>query len=113
MLRQNISGACLGLLSSPLPDLCIQSAWILGNLASESPACATNLLSAGVPEKLSKTIKGYIEVDPASANTPQTATILWTINSLEKADPYNFDRSLVRPSCLSDFSYILKNHAEI
>jgi hypothetical protein len=96
-IRQNIFGTCITLLSSPLPDLCIQSAWILGNLACESPAYATKCISAGVPEKLVENIKSYIEMDRSSTNTPQTATIIWTINSLEKGHPYLLDENLVRP----------------
>lgn len=97
-IRQNIFGTCLTLLSSPLPDLCIQSAWILGNLACESPAYATKLIIAGVPEILAKTLKGSVEMDRASTNTPQTATIVWTINSLERGAPYLLEEHLVRPS---------------
>ena len=96
-IRQNISGVCLRLLSSPLPDQCIQSAWILGNLACESTAYATSFISAGVPEQLVRSIKHYIDVDRSSTNTPQTATIIWTLNSLEKGGPYLLDENLVRP----------------
>lgn len=96
-IRQNISGVCLRLLSSPLPDQCVQSAWILGNLACESTAYATSFINGGVPEKLLESIKHYIDVDRSSANTPQTATIIWTLNSLEKGGPYLLAENLVRP----------------
>ena len=106
-MRQNIFGTCLRLLSSPHLDLCIQSAWILGNLACESTVYATRFITAGVPEKLVETIKGCIAIDRASTNTPQTATIIWTINSLAKGDPYLLDEKLVRPSFLHVFSHML------
>jgi len=106
-IRHNIFGVCLRLLSSSLPDLCIQSAWILGNLACESTAYATKFINAGVPEKLVETLKSYIETDRTSANTPQTATIVWAINSLEKGGPYLLDEQLVRSSFLHGFFWIL------
>ena len=106
-IRQSIFSTCIRLLSSPLPDLCIQSAWILGNLACESPAYATTFISAGVPEKLIEAVKGYIEADRSSTNTPQTATIIWTINSLERGAPYLLDEHLVRLSSFHVFSYVL------
>ena len=107
-IRQNIFSDCIRLLSSPLPDLCVQSAWILGNLACESPAYATKFFRAGVPEKLVEAVKSYIELDRSSTNTPQTATIIWTINSLERGAPYLLDERLVRPSFLYVSSYTLK-----
>ena len=60
---------------------------ILGNFPCESSAYATAFISAGVPERRVENIKHYISVDRSSTDTLQTATIVWTLNSLEKGGP--------------------------
>ena len=45
---------------------------------------------------LVETLKRCIDTNRSSTNTPQTATIIWTINSLEKGGPYLLDENLVR-----------------